>query len=92
MAQCFIHCIGVYPPGSLVRLTMDRLAIVLEPREGQPYRPLVRVTHDTRRGRELRRPYLLDLAKATADQRIERYENPANWFVRPEHYLPHPVR
>ncbi len=88
LTQHFVRCIGVYPPGSLVRLTMDRLAVVLEPRENHPYRPLVRIIYDIQNSRELDRPYTVDLSTEPPDQRIERHEDPSDWFLRPEHYLP----
>ncbi len=86
LTQLFIRCIGVYPPGSLVRLTGDRLAVVVEPREGHPHQPLVRVVYDLKRERELDRPYTVDLSTQT-DQKVVRHEDPENWFIRPEHYM-----
>ena len=89
LTQLFIRCIGVYPPGSLVRLTGDRLAVVVEPREAHPHQPLVRVIYDLKRERELDRPYTVDLSAQT-DQKVVRHEDPENWFIRPEHYLAEP--
>lgn len=39
----FIKCLGIYPPGSVVRLSNQRLAIVLSTNPQQPLRPFVQL-------------------------------------------------
>ncbi len=87
LAQRFVRCIGVYPPGSLVRLTNDHLAVVLEPRANQIDRPLVRTIYDIRHARMLDTPRTLDLADPRARHRVVSYERPEDWAVPPELYV-----
>lgn len=47
LVQQFIKCIGVYPVGSLVLLSNDRLAMVLEQKDS-PLTPLVKVFYSVR--------------------------------------------
>lgn len=37
----FVRCMGVYPPGSLVQLTDDRLGVVVSVHSSRPLRPVV---------------------------------------------------
>lgn len=39
MLKAFIHCLGVYPPGSIVQLSNDMLGLVLSVNPGNPLRP-----------------------------------------------------
>ncbi|PAJ73263.1 phosphodiesterase [Pseudoalteromonas sp. NBT06-2] len=48
LVQQFIKCIGVHPVGSIVKLTSDRLAIVLEGNKNNPIRPKVKVFYNTK--------------------------------------------
>jgi hypothetical protein len=47
LVQQFIKCLGVYPVGSLVLLSNDRLAMVLEQKDS-PLTPLVKVFYSVR--------------------------------------------
>ncbi|MHC6646928.1 HD-GYP domain-containing protein [Alteromonas sp. HB246098] len=47
LVQQFIKCLGVYPVGSLVLLSNERLAMVLE-QKGSPLTPLVKVFYSVR--------------------------------------------
>ncbi len=75
LVQQFIRILGIYPVGSLVRLSSGRLAVVVEQGEDL-LRPTVRVIFDT--GRKIKlQPRDLHLAHAT--ERILDYEDPAEW-------------
>ncbi len=75
LVQQFIRTLGIYPVGSLVRLSGGRLAVVIEQGEDL-LRPIVRVVYDT--GREIRlQPRDLHLAHAT--EQIVDYEDPLVW-------------
>lgn len=64
-ADLFIKCLGIYPPGSLVRLNSGDLAVVYGSNPNKPLLPLVNVILDRRlRPRE---PRLLDLAAVPPD-------------------------
>lgn len=51
----FVQLIGIYPPGNLVRLSTDEVAVVLRVHAPDPYRPTVRILRDTS-GQELMVP------------------------------------
>ncbi|MBK1727054.1 HD-GYP domain-containing protein [Halorhodospira neutriphila] len=85
----FIRCIGVYPPGTLVRLSDGYLAVVLEANHTAPGYPRVRVVHDARRNRHLRRYEDRDLADGRVS--VEGHEDPGRWFFRPEDCLAGPA-
>lgn len=87
----FVRCIGIYPVGSLVRLSSDKLAIVLRHRQESLLEPVVRVVVDSRRGISIA-PYDLDLSSAEArqaDEKIINHEHPEDWLINiPEYLLP----
>jgi hypothetical protein len=39
----FVRCLGVYPPGSAVRLSDERIAVVISVNSTRPLRPVVMV-------------------------------------------------
>lgn len=43
LVQLFIKCIGVYPVGSLVKLTNDQIGMVIEQHQRKPLKPIVKV-------------------------------------------------
>ncbi|TWH16859.1 hypothetical protein L613_001100000480 [Pseudoxanthomonas taiwanensis J19] len=84
--KAFIASLGIYPAGSLVRLSSDRLAVVLEQRPGDLTRPLVRVFYSAR----LRSHLLLadvDLSAPGCSERITGIESPREWGFRDLHKL-----
>lgn len=83
LVQHFIRTLGIYPVGSLVRLSGGRLAVVVEQGEDL-LRPTVRVVFDA--GRKLRlQPRDLHLAHAT--EQIVDYEEPLAWGLDPATFL-----
>ncbi|SFB82172.1 HD-GYP domain-containing protein [Pseudoalteromonas denitrificans] len=48
LVQKFIKCMGVHPVGSIVKLTTDRLAIVLAGNRHDPIRPKVKVFYNAK--------------------------------------------
>ncbi|MCF6435351.1 HD-GYP domain-containing protein [Pseudoalteromonas sp. MMG022] len=48
LVQRFIKCLGVHPVGSIVKLTNERLALVLEGNQHAPTSPKVRVFYNTK--------------------------------------------
>jgi putative nucleotidyltransferase with HDIG domain len=82
----FVRLVGVYPPGSLVRLSDERLAMVMSVNPGRPLRPRVLV-YDRSRARE--DALLLDL-EADRDLGITRSLRPTQLPQPALHYLlPH---
>ena len=49
LVRRFVQLIGIYPPGNLVRLSTDEVAVVLRVHAPDPYRPTVRILRDTSR-------------------------------------------
>jgi len=83
LVQQFIRTLGIYPVGSLVRLSGGRLAVVVEQGEDL-LRPTVRVVFDS--GRRIRlQPRDLHLRHAT--EQIVDYEEPAEWGLDPASFL-----
>ncbi|WP_026375116.1 HD-GYP domain-containing protein [Aestuariibacter salexigens] len=48
LVKKFIKCVGIYPVGSLVMLSNERIAIVLQQHEEQPTKPKVRVFYSAK--------------------------------------------
>jgi putative nucleotidyltransferase with HDIG domain len=83
LVQQFIRTLGIYPVGSLVRLSGGRLAVVVEQGEDL-LRPTVRVVFDSGRRIHLQ-PRDLHLRHAT--EQIVDYEEPAEWGLDPASFL-----
>tara|TARA_R110002094_G_C4922655_1_gene211745 strand:+ start:1815 stop:3026 length:1212 start_codon:yes stop_codon:yes gene_type:complete len=79
----FIRFIGVYPPGSIVKLQSQALALVLA-KTGDPLKPKVRLVYDTAR-RRLIQPRDLDLS--TSEDRIQGYAQVENWGLSQQKLL-----
>jgi len=57
----FIRCLSAYPVGTLVELSNERAAVVIEANRRGPKQPRVRVFYNTRQQNQVE-PYLLNLA------------------------------
>lgn len=55
----FVNLVGLYPVGTLVRLTTEELAVVVHEHPGDPFRPQVKVLCD-RDNRRLEEPFLVN--------------------------------
>lgn len=62
LVHAFIRTVGIYPVGSLVRLENGALGIVVEQRQDNLLKPVVRIVYNTNKG-SLVEPFLVDLAK-----------------------------
>ncbi len=63
LVRLFVQIVGIYPPRSVVRLTSGDVALVLQPGESDPMRPVVRII--ARFDGEFIDPVDLDLAAVT---------------------------
>jgi putative nucleotidyltransferase with HDIG domain len=72
----FVKSIGIYPVGSLVKLTSGRLAVVIERNEKSLLHPRVKVFFSTKSQCRIK-PEIVNLASPGAMEKIESYENPA---------------
>ncbi len=88
LVYSFIHCLGVYPIGTLVELSDGRFAVVLEAGAKGPLLPRVRVVFDGLRRRFVT-PEDLDLAHQRTEKPVSIIgaQDAVKWRIRPETYL-----
>jgi HD-GYP domain-containing protein (c-di-GMP phosphodiesterase class II) len=84
--KALIASLGIYPVGTLVRLSSDRLAVVLEQRPGSLSRPLVRVFFSARTRSQLLHSDV-DLSAPGCSETITGLESPQQWGFRDLHKL-----
>jgi HD-GYP domain-containing protein (c-di-GMP phosphodiesterase class II) len=64
----FVQLIGIYPPGNLVKLSTDEIAVVLRVHAPDPYRPKVKIVLDAD-GTQLPRPREANLWETVGGER-----------------------
>jgi hypothetical protein len=69
---------GIYPVGSLVRLTSGRIGVVLEQTGKSLTTPSVKVFFSTKSNLRIV-PYVIDLSRSGTSEKIVSSENPAQW-------------
>lgn len=76
----FIKCMGVYPVGTLVQLSNQRLAVVMQRNEQQPLKPLVKVIYHVTQRHYLEVQWL-DLARNGGQESIESTVDPKEFGI-----------
>ena len=76
--QAFVKSIGIYPVGSLVRLTSGRLGVVMEQGQQSLVTPKVKVFFSTKSALRIP-PEIIDLASPHCSEKIIAREDPAKW-------------
>lgn len=76
--QAFVKSLGIYPIGSLVKLTSGRLGVVVEQTGKSLTTPVVKVFFSTKSNMRIV-PELVDLSNARATEKIVCREDPAKW-------------
>ncbi len=76
--QAFVKSMGIYPVGSLVRLTSGRIGVVTEQSAGSLTTPLIKVFFSTKSNMRIV-PTMIDLSSPSAIERIQNREDPARW-------------
>jgi len=76
--QAFVKSLGIYPIGSLVRLTSGRLGVVVEQTGKSLTMPMVKVFFSTKSNMRIV-PELVDLSHAGTIEKILSREDPAKW-------------
>lgn len=78
--QAFVRSLGIYPVGSLVRLSNQRLAVVIAQNPRQLLKPVVKTVYSLR-SQEPLEPQRIDLSAAGCAVHIEQREDPAAWKI-----------
>ena len=76
--QAFVKSIGIYPTGSLVKLSSGRLGVVIEQSEKSLLTPRIKVFFSTSANVRIR-PEIIDLSYAGCMEKIAGREDPAKW-------------
>jgi len=76
--QAFVKSMGIYPVGSLVRLTSGRIGVVTEQSARSLTTPMVKVFYSSKSGMRVV-PYLVDLSRPESMEKILQREDPAKW-------------
>ena len=76
--QAFVKSIGIYPVGSLVRLTSGRIGVVMEQGEKSLTSPRVKVFFSTKSDLRIP-PEVVDLAEPGCSEKIVAREDPEKW-------------
>ena len=76
--QAFVKSLGIYPVGSLVRLTSGRLGIVIDQAPDSLLKPRIKVFFSTRSSARIK-PEIVDLARHGCPEKIANREDPAKW-------------
>lgn len=90
LVRRFVQLLGIYPPGNLVKLSSNEVAVVLKVHAPDPYRPKVRVLFD-QSGARLDLPYERNLFE-TAPQgppppTVVAPLNPAEYGIDPLNFM-----
>lgn len=76
--QAFVKSLGIYPIGSLVKLTSGRLGVVVEQTGKSLTTPSVKVFYSTKSNMRIV-PELIDLSHQGTTEKIVSREDPAKW-------------
>ncbi|WP_429035349.1 HD-GYP domain-containing protein [Aeromonas media] len=76
----FIKCMGVYPVGTLVQLSNQRLAVVMQRNEQPPLKPMVKVIYHATQRHYLEVQWL-DLARNGGQESIESTVDPKEFGI-----------
>jgi len=76
--QAFVKSLGIYPIGSLVKLSSGRLGVVVEQTGKSLTMPMVKVFFSTKSNMRMV-PEMVDLSAAGAREKIVSREDPAKW-------------
>jgi putative nucleotidyltransferase with HDIG domain len=76
--QAFVKSMGIYPVGSLVRLTSGRIGVVVEQTAKSLTTPRIKVFFSTKSNMRIL-PQVIDLSQPDTSEKIAGREDPAKW-------------
>ena len=76
--QAFVKSLGIYPIGSLVRLTSGRLGVVIDQTGKSLTMPVVKVFFSTKSNLRIM-PVIIDLSQTSTKEKIVNREDPEKW-------------
>ena len=76
--QAFAKTLGIYPVGSLVRLSSGHIGVVTEQTKASLTMPIVKVFHVIATGKRVE-PFVLDLSSRGCKEKIIAREDPSQW-------------
>ncbi|OIQ73814.1 cyclic di-GMP phosphodiesterase response regulator RpfG [mine drainage metagenome] len=76
--QAFVKSMGIYPVGSLLRMSSGRIGVVVEQSAKSLTMPIIKVFFSTKADMRIE-PVLIDLSKTTTADKIQNREDPAKW-------------
>ena len=76
--QAFVKSMGIYPVGSLVRLTSGRIGVVTEQTPKSLTTPIIKVFYSTKSAMRIV-PFIMDLSRPQSLEKIQGREDPAKW-------------
>jgi len=76
--QAFVKSIGIYPVGSLVRMTSGRIGVVMEQSAKSLTMPIIKLFFSTKSAMRIA-PIMLDLSNSSISDRIQNREDPSKW-------------
>lgn len=80
LVQLFIKCLGVHPVGTIVKLTNERLALVLEGNNLNPIKPKVKLFYNAKHGHHVT-PKDIDLSEASQKLKIIASVKPLDYQI-----------
>jgi len=90
LVQQFIHCVGIYPIGSLIALSNGRFAVVIDRGDKGLLYPVVRVIFDSTK-RQFMTPQDVDLSDQRGKEivKIVGAVEPGKWRINPADFMEH---
>jgi len=83
----FIKCMGIYPTGSLARLDNDLLAVVIAQNPVSPLKPIVKAIFSVKNDCYIE-PEMIDLCKSSEKVKISKYEDPTDFGINIDAFMP----
>lgn len=78
--EAFVRSVGIYPIGSMVRLSSDRLGVVIAQTDQSLLTPRVKVFFSIESDKRIP-PEILDLSKPSCQDKIVSHEDPGKWKI-----------